>query len=189
MATRRSASGILATTFAAVLMGVSMALPDMAAARADEPLNDRVSVRWDTEGRGLRRSIVESPTAPGGLVLEVSTGRRNQEAWRSRVTVPLIRDIRRGDEIELRIWIRSELPIRSLGTGNLDLQIVRTSEPHDNVFSENIRPTEEGQYYTFRGVAEADFDADDVVFGANLGYGRQTIQFGPVFINRVASAE
>jgi len=166
-----------------------MALPGAAAARADEQLNDSYSVRWDTEGRGLRRSIVESATAPGGAVLEVSTGRRNQEAWRSRVTVDLIGDIRRGDVIELRVWVRAESPLRSLGTGNLDLQIVRTSEPYDHIFSENIRPTEEGQYYTFRGVAEADFDADDVVFGANIGYGSQTIQFGPIFVNRVSSAE
>lgn len=174
---------------AAAIMGFTMAVPGVAEARLDEALNDRYSVRWDTEGRGVRRSIVESATAPGGAVLEVSVRQRNGEAWRSRVTVPLVRDIRAGDEIELRVWIRAESPLNSLGTGNLDLQIVRTSEPYDNIFSENIRPTAEGQYYTVRGVAQSNFDADDVVFGANLGYGRQTIQFGPIFIDRIDPAE
>ena len=178
-----------AASLAAVLIGTSLAMAGAGAASAVQPLNDQFSVRWDTEGRGLRRSIVESPTAPGGAALEVTMRRRIDEVWRSRVTVPLVRDISEGDTVELRIWIRAEDPINSLGTGNIDLQLVRTSEPYDNIFSENIRPTEEGQYYTVRGVAGRDFDADDVVFGANMGYGRQTIQFGPIFINRVASAE
>lgn len=104
-------------------------------------------------------------------------------------TVPLVRDIRAGDEVELRVWVRVESPLSSLGTGNVDLQIVRTSEPYDNIFSENIRPTAEGRYCSVRGIAQSDFDSDDVVFGANLGYGRQTIQFGPIYINRIGSAE
>jgi hypothetical protein len=178
-----------AATVMAVLTGLSLAIPGMATATTTEPLNDQFSVRWDTEGGGLRRRIVESPTAPGGAALEVSMRRRLDEPWRSRVTVPLVSDIREGDVIELRVWIRAESPIGSQETGNLDLQIVRTSEPYDNIFSENIRPTDEGQFYVVSGVAGADFDADDVVFGANLGYGRQTIQFGPIFINRVSSAD
>lgn len=157
-------------------------------AAAAQPLNSRTTVRWDLEGGGMSRDIVESDQAPGGAALEVRVRRANDEAWRSSVTVPLIRDINAGDEVELRVWVRAERAIRGLDTGNLDLQIVRTSEPYDNIFSENIRPTEEGQYYTVRGVAEADFAADDVVFGANMAYGRQTIHFGPIFIDRVSTA-
>lgn len=180
----------MAGGLAGLVLGVSVALTGGAAtAAAAEPLNDPYTARWDMEGSGLRRNIVESETAPGGAALEVSMRRRLEEVWRSRVTVPLVQDIKRGDEVELQVWIRAERPIRGLDTGNLDLQLVRTSEPYDSIFSENIRPTGEGQYYTVRGVAEADFDADDVVFGANLGYGRQTIQFGPIMINRVSSAE
>ena len=157
--------------------------------QTSEPLNDRLTIRVDTEGR-VNREVVESAEAPGGVVLEVSVRRRTTpEVWRSRITVPLIKDIKRGDEVELIVWVRAESPISSLETGNLDLQIVRTSEPFDHIFSENIRPTDEGQYYTVRGIAEADFNADEVVFGANLGYGRQTIQFGPIFINRINAAE
>ena len=178
-----------ASFLALAAIGLGLAHPGAAHAIIDEALNDPYSVRWDTEGRGLRRDIVESDTAPGGAVLEVRVGRRSGEVWRSRVTVPLVRDIRAGDEVELRVWIRAESPMSALGTGNVDLQIVRTSEPYDNIFSENIRPTEDGQFYTVRGVAQTDFDADDVVFGANLGYGRQTIQFGPIYINRIDSAE
>lgn len=177
------------SVLALAMIGLGLALPGVAAAKADEALNDLYSVRWDTEGRGLRRDIVESATAPGGAVFEVRVDRRSGEAWRSRVTVPLVRDIRAGDEVELRVWVRAESPLSSLDTGSVDLQIVRTSEPYDNIFSENIRPTAEGRYYTVRGVAQSNFDADDVVFGANLGYGRQTIQFGPIYINRIDPAE
>ena len=187
MTNKRTGFGSMLATFAAVLIGASMALPVTAVAAVAQPLNDQFNVRWDTEGSGMRRSIVESPTAPGGAALQVSMRRRLDEVWRSRVTVPLVRDIQAGDTVELRIWVRAESPIRGQDTGNLDLQLVRTSEPYDNIFSENIRPTEEGRYYVVRGVAQADFDADDVVFGANMGYGRQTIQFGPIFINKVPS--
>jgi hypothetical protein len=187
MKTRTSLAAVAAIMIAFTLeAGFAFSGPSMA--MVSDPLNDRFSVRWDTEGGNMRRRIVESPTAPGGAALEVTMRRRINEAWRSRVTVPIINDIRAGDEVVLRVWIRAEDPIRGQETGNLDLQIVRTSEPYDNIFSENIRPTSEGQYYTVRGVAQADFDADDVVFGANLGYGRQTIQFGPIFIDRVAPA-
>ena len=179
----------MAAVFVAAIIGLGMTLPGVASARVNEALNDRMSVRSDTEGRGVGRSIVESVTAPGGAALEVSIRRRNQEAWRSRVTVPLSRDIQAGDTVEVRVWVRAESPLNSLGTGNVDLQIVRTREPYDNIFSENIRPTSEGQYYTVRGVANSDFDAEDVVFGANLGYGRQTIQFGPIFVTRIDPEE
>ncbi len=186
---RRSGMKAAMAGLVAMLIGATGALAGMSTTAALEPLNDQVSVRWDTEGSGLRRRIVESPTAPGGAALEVSMRRRLNEVWRSRVTVPIVNDIQAGDTVELRVWIRAESPINGLETGNIDLQIVRTSEPYDNIFSENVRPTEEGRYYTVRGVAEADFAADDVVFGANMGYGRQTIQFGPIFINRVETPD
>lgn len=189
MEKKQMGPGVFVAILSAALIGSIMGLSGVSNAAAQEALNDRFSVRWDTEGR-VSRDIVESATAPGGAVLEVGVRRRTTpEVWRTRVTVPLVKDINAGDEIELRVWIRAESPIRSLETANLDLQIVRTSEPYDYVFSENVRPTDEGQYYTVRGVADADFDADDVVFGANLGYGRQTIHFGPIFINRINSAE
>lgn len=168
---------------------LACAMTSAAFGQTIQPLNDQTSVRWDLEGGSMRRSIVESPTAPGGAALEVSMRREIDEVWRSRVTVPLVNDIQAGDTVELRVWVRAETPIRGLGTGNIDLQVVRTSEPYDNVFSENIRPTEEGRYYVVSGVAQADFSADDVVFGANMGYGRQTIQFGPIFINRIAAPQ
>lgn len=180
--------GTLTVALAAMSMATGFAMSGASRAVADEPLNDRFTAQWDSEGR-MRRSIVESVTAPGGAALEVSVRRRLEEPWRTRVTVPLIADINEGDVVELTVWVRAESPIRSMGTGNLDLQIVRTSEPYDNIFSENIRPTDEGQYYTVRGTATANFDADDVVFGANLGYGRQVIQFGPISITRIDTPE
>ncbi|WP_291843530.1 hypothetical protein [Maricaulis sp.] len=189
VATRKFGMKAAVAGLAAMLIGTTGALAGVSTTAVFEPLNDQFSVRWDMEGGGLRRRIVESPTAPGGAALEVSMRRRIDEVWRSRVTVPLVNDIHAGDTVELRVWIRAESPINGLETGNIDLQIVRTSEPYDNIFSENIRPTEEGRYYSVRGVAQADFDADDVVFGANMGYGRQTIQFGSIFINRVESAD
>lgn len=173
----------------ALFIGTGVTVITSSEASAMQALNDTMSVRWDVEGGSIRRSIVASETAPGGAALEVRMRRRLEEVWRSRVTVPLVRDINAGDIVELRVWVRAETPIRGMDTGNIDLQLVRTSEPYDNIFSENIRPTEEGQYYTVRGTANADFAADDVVFGANMGYGRQTIHFGPIFINRVGTAE
>lgn len=188
MMKHRLGLSVLAAGLAALSMEASAALVGANTAAADEPLNDRFTAQWDSEGR-MRRSIVESATAPGGAALEVSVRRRIDEPWRTRVTVPLIADINAGDTVELTVWVRAESVIRSMGTGSVDLQIVRTSEPYDNIFSENIRPTEEGQYYTVRGVAGADFAADDVVFGANLGHGRQTIQFGPIAITRIDTDE
>ncbi len=189
MANKYRKTGVAAAIVAAVLLGSGTAVAETSTTSVTEPLNDRFTARWDVEGSGIRREIVASETAPGGAAIEFRVRRAVDEVWRTRATVPLIADINDGDEIELVVWVRAERPIRSLGTGNVDLQLVRTSEPFDNIFSENIRPTEEGQFYTVRGVAGADFAADDVVFGANLGHGRQTIQFGPIAITRLSSAE
>ena len=189
MKTNRFGLGTLLATLAAAVLGSSVAVAETAHVSAAEPLNDRATARWDMEGSGIRRSIVEEETAPGGAAIEFRVRRAVDEVWRTRATVPLIRDIKEGDTVELTVWVRAERPMRQLGTGNVDLQLVRTVEPYDNIFSENIRPTEEGQFYTVRGVAASDFNADDVVFGANLGFGRQTIQFGPIAITRVESAE
>lgn len=180
--------GAVAAVAAALVCEAGLAAGGASTAAAQQSLIDQFTVRWDTEGR-VRRDIVEEPSAPAGAVFEASVRSRLDEPWRSRVTVPFTRDIKAGDTIELQVWLRADRTIRGLDTGNLDLQIVRTSEPYDNIFSENIRPTEEGQYYTVTGVAAADFDADDVVFGANLGYGRQTIQFGAITIRRLSSGE
>ncbi len=189
MTKKRAGAIAMAATLSAILLGSGAEFTQAANAMVTQSLIDRFTIRWDVEGSSIRREIVESPTAPGGAALEVRMRRAIDEVWRSRVTVPLTEDINAGDEVELRIWIRAEDPINGLETGNIDLQIVRTSEPYDNIFSENIRPTGDGQYYVVSGVAQADFDADDVVFGANMGYGRQTIHFGPIFVNRVAAEE
>lgn len=149
-----------------------------------ELLNNPYTTRWSTEGNGVRGKIVESEGAPGGMAFEVSTRRDFNDPWEGRITVPLDEDIQEGDYIEVSIYIRTEKARTSDGTGNIDLQIVRTREPYDNVMSENIRPGSDWQVYTVRGTAGRDFSTDQTVFGVNIGYARQTLQFGSVYIVR-----
>ena len=164
------------------------ALAQLEAALPGELLNNPYTTKWSTEGNRIKGKIVRADGVPSGAAFEVSVRERYPEVWQARVTVPVEKDIKAGDDIEVAIWLRADTPIKSLETGNLDLQIVRTREPYDNVFSENVRPTGEWQLLTARGIASADFDAKDTVFGMNIGYGKQTLQFSTVYMLRHSSA-
>jgi hypothetical protein len=164
------------------------ALAQLEAALPGELLTNPYTTKWSTEGNRVKGKIVQADGAPSGAAFEVSVRERYPEVWQARVTVPVEKDIAKGDDIEVAIWLRADSPMKSLDTGQLDLQIVRTKEPYDNVFSENIRPTGEWQLLTARGIASADFDADETVFGMNIGYGRQTLQFSTVYMLRHSTA-
>ncbi|NNU15483.1 hypothetical protein HK107_04000 [Parvularcula sp. ZS-1/3] len=160
------------------------AISALESALKGELLNNPYTTRWSTEGNGVRGKVVRSDTAPGGAAFEVSVKRSFQNAWEGRVTVPLEKDIEKGDMIEVSIYLRAEKLPKSMQAGNVDLQVVRTREPYDNIMSENIRPGSDWQLYTVRGVAGRDFDADQTVFGVNMGSAKQTLQLGSVYVVR-----
>lgn len=165
------------------------ALAELEKALPGELMNNPFTTRWSTEGNRVKGKIVKSESAPGGAAFEVGIRERYPEVWEARVKVPLDKEIQKGDEIQVAIWARADKPMRSLGTGNIDLQVVRTEEPYDNVFSENRRPGEEWELLTAKGIAGANFGTDNTVFGINVGYGKQTLQFGTVYILRLSTAD
>lgn len=191
-------AGILAATVS-VLMGqaaiaqdadaqMDAALAQLQQALPGELLNNPFTTKWSTDGNRIRGKIVKSEGAPGGAAFEVKVRERFPEVWEARVKVPLEKDIAKGDEIEVAMWVRAEKPMYSLGTGNVDFQVVRNKEPYDNIFSVNLRPTTEWQLLTARGTAGANFEIDDTLFGVNIGYGKQTLQFGTVYMLRLSTA-
>jgi hypothetical protein len=168
---------------------IDAALAQLQAALPGELLNNPFTTKWGVEGNRIKGKIVALPDSPGGSAFEVPVRERFPEVWQARVTVPVEKDIAKGDEIEVAIWARADKPIAALGTGNMDLQIVRSEAPYDNVFSQNMRPGSEWKLLTARGIAGADYPAAKTLFGINIGYGKQTLQFGTVYILRLSTAE
>lgn len=163
------------------------AMAQIEAALGGELLNNPYTTRWNTRGNRVRGRIVESEGAPGGVAFEVNVRERFSEVWEAQVHIRVDKDIKAGETIQVVIYVRAEDPIRSLDTGNLDMQIARNAEPYDNVFSQNLRPTDEWQVVTASGVAARDFDADETRLNLNIGYGRQRLQFSTVYIIRKPS--
>ncbi len=163
------------------------ALAQLEAALPGKLINNPFTTKWDAEGPRVRSKVVASDTAPGGAAFEVSNRERLQNAYDARVVVPIDVDIAKGDEIEVAVWVRAQTPSKALGSGKADLQVVRNREPYDNIFSVEIRPGEDWELFSARGVAASNFKAGQAEFGANIGYGRQVLQFGPIYIVRVST--
>jgi len=151
-----------------------------------ELLNNPYTTKWGTEGKGVRGKLVETDGLPGGVAFQAATRKAYNDVWEARVVVPLEKDIRKGDVIQVSAYIRTDKAPKGR-SGKVDLQIVRTKEPYDNVMSETLNPGDEWQLYTVTGTAGSNFDMEDTVFGVNIGHAKQAIQFGSVYIVRKSS--
>lgn len=156
-----------------------------------ELIHNPLAIKWNPEGGNKRVSIVESEGVPGLQAIEFQVKRKNKrKPWDIRMRAPFDESVSAGDEIDIYFWARAEKLAKGQDTGQIAVMLGRDIEPYDTIIDQQIRPGAEWKMYRASGIAERDFAASVSEMGFNMGFAKQTIQFGPFFaVKRDPSAE
>lgn len=185
---------ILTTLFAGSAIATAIALsPTMAADPSFEvaPVNQTalpgrlihnpMAIKWNPEGGNKSVKIVESEGVPGNQAISFRVRRKSKKPWDIRLRAPFEKDVSANEQIEIYFWARADKLPKGRDTGKIGVSLGRDKEPYDTVVVEDILPTTDWKMYRVTGTAAADFPMSESEMGFNLGYAKQTIEFGPFF--------
>ncbi len=140
------------------------------------------AIKWEQRGHDKKIEIIETDT-PSGMAISAYTKKRKSNPWDIALYFDLEKGVEKGDKISVTMWVRTERAAKGQETAEFVLFVGRNEEPFDYIMSEDVLPSGEWELLTFEAVAESDMDDDEVKVEFQLGKHKQTIEFGPIFVN------
>lgn len=132
--------------------------------------------------------MIDDPKVTGGKALRVSVAAKGANPWDAAVLTPVNQAVKAGDELVLAFWARLVsgdngatsviLPWNGLGMKD---------SPWTQVFGGPVTVGPEWKLHVVRGRADKDFAAGTLNASAQVATGKQTIDFGPLYVARVGS--
>src|SRR5438067_11603380 len=133
---------------------------------------------------GAPASVVDDPKVPGGKALRIQA-EKGTNAWDAAVNSQIKLPVKAGDPLVLAFWARLvsgengassiTLPWASVGLG---------SAPWTPVFGGPVTVGQQWKVIEVRGTADKDYPAGTLSAGIQVATGKQTIDFGPLYVAR-----
>jgi len=152
-------------------------------------IHSPTNIKWVPEGPSKTAKVVDSEGVPGGQAIQIRVKKKYKESWKIEMRAPFDKDVAKGETLELYFWLRAAKTPKGQDAGKVDVMIGRNEEPYDTIIVHEIQPTTTWKMYKVSGVAGADFPASSSNMGFNLAKAKQTIEFGPFYAVKAASAE
>ena len=146
------------------------------------------AIEWEQRGNDKKVKIVEADT-PSGMAISAYTKKRKQNPWDIALYFDLDKGVKKGDKVSVTMWVRTAKAAKGQDTAEFVLFMGRNEEPYDYIMSENVLPSTEWELLKFEAVAEASMPDDDVKVEFQLAKHKQTIEFGPIFVNNLGPAK
>lgn len=134
---------------------------------------------------GLKRppKARRDPGVQGGQALRVVIPGAEPEAWRVSLGSTLVKPVSKGDVLVLAFWARAAEGPDGTSTINLPYNGIQLAdEPYSPLFHEALVIERDWKLYQIRGVAQDDYVAGALMATMHLATGKQSIDFGPVFV-------
>lgn len=128
-------------------------------------------------------ALRDDPAVQGGKALRIVVPRKSANPWDVNVVSPLVKPVKAGSAMALVFWARlakGDGGATSATLPNAAVQI--TAAPYTSLFSGPVTIGPEWKAHTIRGRADKDYPAGALAASIHLATGRQTIDFGPVFV-------
>lgn len=177
------------TTILTALLAASLAMAiGVPAAAQTAPIEDQIV---NTPGLGgISISGLEHPprtrrdaAVQGGQALRVAVPGAQTDAWKVSLGNKLVKPVRKGNVLVVAFWARTEAGPDGSDSINLPyngLQLAQ--EPYSPLFHAPLVIGPAWTLHEVRGVADRDYQAGELMVMMHLATGKQTIDFGPVFV-------
>jgi hypothetical protein len=137
---------------------------------------------------GAPTSVVDDPKVPGGKALRIEAT-KGTNAWDAAVNSPVKLAIKAGDPLVLAFWAR--LVSGENGASSVTLPWASVSlnkDPWTPVFGGSATIGPDWKLIEVRGVADKDYPAGALSAGVQVATGKQTIDFGPLYVAKASGA-
>ncbi|MFL6734706.1 MAG: hypothetical protein ACJ8EY_08420 [Sphingomicrobium sp.] len=138
---------------------------------------------------GAQSSVVDDPKVPGGKAFRVTVAAKGANDWDAAVLAPLKQPVKKGDELVLAFWARVVTGPNGATTLTLPWNNVSlSSAPWTGVIGGPVTIGPDWKLYEVRGLADKDYAAGMLHASMQVATGKQTIDFGPVYVAKETSS-
>jgi hypothetical protein len=127
--------------------------------------------------------VVKDETVQGEHALRVTIPGTDAKPWSISLSDPILKPVKKGDKLVLAFYARaieSEAPDGGARLPNNSVQLAK--EPYTGVFGGPVDITPEWKMYSLEGKADRDYAAGELAVSMHLASGKQTLEFGPIFV-------
>lgn len=175
----------LILTLSSALALSTMAVSPATAQSSDmELLHNPNAIKWEHRGNDKKMSVVEADN-PSGQAISARIKKRKDNPWDTALWFELDDGVEKGDKVSISFWARTAKAPKSQDNAEIVVFVGRNEEPYDYVISEDLLLESEWKLYTLEGIADADFADGRMKAEYQLARHKQTIEFGPVFVNNM----
>jgi hypothetical protein len=132
---------------------------------------------------GAPTSVIDDPNVPGGKALRVQAS-KGANSWEAAVVSQLHQPVKAGEPLVLAFWAR--LVSGENGTASVTLpsaSVSLSSAPWTQLLGGPVTISQEWKLIELRGTADKDYAAGALNAGIQVATGKQTIDFGPVYVS------
>ena len=169
--------------FAALGLTMLSTTPILAAdtpSMADRLVNDPRVEALNPYGLRLPPTVRADKGVQFGKALRVPL-KGHADFWRIGVTTPVLKAIRRGDQIVVAFWARAE-ETENGAPGKIGRVQLEATPVVRAIFDKSFEVTPEWKMYQVKGVADQDYGPRQLNAALHLDVAKQVLDLGPVFV-------
>lgn len=172
------------TFLAALGLTAVMTAPVVAAAdapsMADRLVNDPRVEALNPYGLRLPPAVRADKGVQFGKALRVPL-KGHADFWRVGVTTPVLKPVRKGDQIVIAFWARAE-ETENGAPGKIGRVQLEATPVVRAIFEQPFEVSAEWKMYQLKGVADQDYGPRQLNAALHLDSAKQVLDLGPVFV-------
>ncbi|MCM8730978.1 hypothetical protein ACFO8O_08400 [Hephaestia sp. GCM10023244] len=165
------------------LIAVALPAQDQAGDIADKIINNPNPQAFQVYNAPEPARVVADKKVQGGHALRVQIPGGSAQPWSISLSDPIDRPVAKGDRLVLAFYARAARSEAAGGGAHLPnngVQLARA--PYTGIFGGAVDITPDWTMYHLQGVADRDYAAGELAVSMHLASGKQTLEFGPIFV-------
>ncbi len=170
---------------AAAVLVATIAVPSMAQTADDfaaKVINAPLPASLKVFGLPAPPPVVRVKDVDGGKALHVAIPAADKDPWKISLSSATTQAVKKGDRLVLAFHARATAmaPGTKARIANASVQLANA--PYTGVFGGPIEVGEAFEFHQVAGKADRDYAAGELAASLQLATGKQTFDFGPLFI-------
>ncbi len=146
-------------------------------------VNDPTRIDWASYGPELEAGARQSPEIPGGGAARVFTIKaKGAFPYTSSANIPLLAEIRSGDQMTVGFYARVVSTDRADGKGTIGVRFQENAAPYGGFGDSTVLVGSEWQWYEVTAVADKRIRKADAIVTLQLAGEKQVIEIGQAIV-------
>lgn len=152
-------------------------------------VNDPSRIDWDSYGPEFHaESIVDESIPGGGAARQFQVKQASEFIYAAGTNIPLIRNVKRGEQITIGFYARTLESSEESGKGILRVRFQKDAPPYPGFGEQTLEIGTEWDWYEVTAEAEQGLDRKNGIVAIQFGRTRQVLEIGQAIVITGASS-